>query len=63
MWHVATVFENVKSDNISIGVQPNLTIDIGAQEKVTLRALISSHGNGKEQHIVFVIIVQLFLDL
>ncbi len=57
------VFENVKSDNISIGVQPNLTIDIGAQKKVTLRALISSHGNGKELPIAFVIIVQLFLDL
>jgi hypothetical protein len=57
------VFENVKSDNISIGVQPNLTIDIGAQKKVTLRALISSHGNGKEPPIAFVIIVQLFLDL
>ncbi len=57
MWHVATVFENVKSDNISNGVQPNLTIDIGTQEKVTLRALVSSHGNGNEQPIAFVIIV------
>jgi hypothetical protein len=57
LWHVATVFENVKSDNISNGVQPNLTIDIGTQEKVTLRALVSSHGNGNEQPIAFVIIV------